>query len=96
MAKHDGVIMAATIWENRERRFSYLYTEEHYSGQDAEEYEVFARVLFEPSEEDDFFQGRRAVRWKLRSSLCWCGKGRGTMPDPILIRSSVQRLFFLQ
>jgi hypothetical protein len=35
MAKHNGVMTAATIRENMERRFSYLYTEEHYNGQDA-------------------------------------------------------------
>ena len=55
MAKHDGVISAASIWENMERRFSYLYTEEHYNGQDAGEYEVLEGVLFESSEEDDSF-----------------------------------------
>ena len=33
MAKHDGMITVASIWGNMERRFSYLYTEEHDNGQ---------------------------------------------------------------
>ena len=80
MAKHDVLVTAASIMENMERRFSYLYTDELYNGQDAGEYEVLETVLFESSKEEDDISskdGEQSVGNFANSTAAECGDGRG-------------------
>jgi hypothetical protein len=79
MAEHE--FTAAGLLESMERRFSYLYTNELYNGQDAGEFDVLEGVLFDLTSDGDSEVGLSAIAASEVSGEV-AGEGSGVSRSP--------------